>query len=186
MQTSKPRPPVHPAALNTMNPSIQSWDSLPDHIKQQAALEMLAGAVWSYFGKPVERPRDSELMRWVPPPVCPARRTNADKRRDVIATLKVMPRASLRAVARQTGTSHQFVANVRAASKRAKRGILKEESSTDDGEVSLPIVALSCSNTARTNANAPQCVSVTGNASDSTSIGAADVEEFGQRSCEIL
>ena len=124
-----------------MNPSIQSWASLPDHIKPQAAVEMLAGAAWSYFGKPVERPRDSELTRWIPPPVCPARRTNADKRRDVLTTLKVMPRASLRAVARQTGTSHQLVANVRSASKRARRGTLKEESSTDDGEVSLQVVS---------------------------------------------
>lgn len=166
-----------------MNPSIQSWDSLPDHIKQQAAPEMLAGTAWSYFGKPVERPRDSELTRWIPPPVCPARRTNADKRRDVLATLKLMPRASLRAVARQTGTSHQFVANVRAGTRTKKRhprssmasseasptfnqaasvraqdslgggyvnaphspeatrDIVKEESSTDDGEASLPVVS---------------------------------------------
>lgn len=125
-----------------MNPPIQIWDSLPDHIKQQAAPEMLSGAAWSYFGKPVERPRDSELTRWIPPPVCPARRTNADKRKDVLAALKLMPRASLRAVARQTGTSHQLVANVRSASKRAKRGTLKEESSTDDGEVSLQVVSI--------------------------------------------
>lgn len=128
-----------------MNPSIQSWALLPDHIKKQAAPEMLAGAAWSYFGKPVERPRDSELTRWIPPPVCAARRTNTDKRKDVIAMLKVMPRASLRAVARQTGTSHQFVANVRAASKRARRGTTKEESSTDDGAALLPVVANSCS-----------------------------------------
>jgi len=124
-----------------MNPSIQIWDSLPDHIKSQAAVEMLSGAAWSYFGKTVERPRDSELTRWIPPPVCPARRTNADKRRDVLAALKVMPRASLRAVARQTGTSHQLVANVRSASKRTRRGTTKEESSTSDGGVSLPVVS---------------------------------------------
>jgi CMP-2-keto-3-deoxyoctulosonic acid synthetase len=71
-----------------MNPSIQTWDSLPESIKRQAAPEMLAGAVWSYFGRPVERPRDSELTRWIPPPVCPARRTNAEKRSDVLAALK--------------------------------------------------------------------------------------------------
>ena len=124
-----------------MTPTIQTWDSLPDHIKQQAAPELLAGAAWSYFGKPVERPRDSELTRWIPPPVCPARRTNAEKRRDVLAALKLMPRASLRAVARQTGTSHQLVANVRSASKRARCGTLKEESSTSDGGVSLPVVS---------------------------------------------
>jgi len=129
------------AWLNAMNPSIQIWDSLPDHIKSQAAVEMLSGAAWSYFGKTVERPRDSELTRWIPPPVCPARRTNADKRRDVLAALKVMPRASLRAVARQTGTSHQLVANVRSASKRTRRGTTKEESSTSDGGVSLPVVS---------------------------------------------
>ena len=124
-----------------MNPSVQSWASLPDHIKPQAAVEMLSGAAWSYFGKTVERPRDSELTRWIPPPVCPARRTNADKRRDVLAALKLMPRASLRAVARQTGTSHQLVANVRSASKRARRVTTKEESSTNDGEVSLQVVS---------------------------------------------
>lgn len=169
-----------------MTPTTQTWDSLPDHIKQQAAPEMLAGVAWSYFGKPVERPRDSELTRWIAPPVCPARRTNADKRRDVLAALKLMPRASLRAVARQTGTSHQLVANVRSASKRARRVTTKEESSTDDGKVSLPIVASSCSNTARMDANAQQCVDVTGNARDSTRIAAEDVWQIGQRSCEVL
>ena len=104
-----------------MNPPIQSWASLPDHIKPQAAVEMLAGAVWSYFGKPVERPRDSELMRWVPPPVCPARRTNSDKRRDVLATLKSMPRASARAVARHTGTSHTFVSSIKECRQRTPK-----------------------------------------------------------------
>jgi hypothetical protein len=152
-----------------MNPSIQNWDSLPDHIKQQAAPEMLAGVAWSYFGKPLERPRDSELMRWVPPPVYPARRTNADKRRDVLATLKVMPRASLRAVARQTGTSHQFVANVRASLNRAKRVTLKEESSTDDGAALLPVVANCCSLEAPSNANAQPRMGVTRNEPNSPS-----------------
>lgn len=101
-----------------MNPSIQTWASLPDHIKPQAAVEMLSGAAWSYFGRPVERPRDSELMRWIPPPVCPARRTNADKRRDVLATLKSIPRASARAVARHTGTSHTFVSSIKESRRR--------------------------------------------------------------------
>jgi hypothetical protein len=156
LQTSKLRPPLHPATPKAMNPSIQSWASLPESIKQQAAPEMLAGAVWSYFGRPVERPRDSELTRWLPPPLCPVRRTNAEKRRDVLATLKVMPRGSLRAVAKQTGTSHQFVANVRAGSKRRKSAALKEELSTDDGKASLPIVAFCCGNTESVVCNVPQ------------------------------
>jgi hypothetical protein len=127
-----------------MNPSTQSWASLPDSIKRQAAPEMLAGAVWSYFGRPVERPRDSELTRWLPPPVCPARRTNAEKRSDVLAALKVMPRASLRAVANQTGTSHQFVANVRAGSKRSRRGLPKQKTSTGDAKSGDGTIAPSC------------------------------------------
>ena len=101
-----------------MNPSIQSWASLPDHIKPQAAVEMLAGTVWSYFGRPVERPSDAVLARWLPPPVCPARRTNSDKRRDVLTTLKSMPRASARAVARHTGTSHTFVSSIKESQRR--------------------------------------------------------------------
>jgi hypothetical protein len=172
--------------LFDMNTPLQSWASLPDHIKQQAAPEMLAGVAWGYFGKPVERPRDSELTRWIPPPVCPARRTNADKRRDVLAALKLMPRASLRAVARQTGTSHQLVANVRSASKRARRGTTKEESSTSDGGVSLPIVASSCGDSPPTNANDQPRMEAMRNESDSSRIVAVNTNGIGQRSCETL
>ena len=138
-----------------MTPTIQTWDSLPESIKRQAAPEMLAGAVWSYFGKVVERPRDSELSRWIPPPVCPARRTNAEKRSDVLAVLKVMPRASLRAVAKQTGTSHQFVANVRAGSKRSRRSLSKEKTSTDDAKSGDGAIAPSCHLRADATAQAP-------------------------------
>jgi hypothetical protein len=169
-----------------MNTPLQSWASLPDHIKQQAAPELLSGAAWSYFGKPVERPRDSELARWIPPPVCPARRTNADKRRDVLAALKLMPRASLRAVARQTGTSHQLVANVRAGSKRRKSAALKEELSTGDGEALLPIVASSCGDSPPTNANDQQRMEAMRNESDSSRIVAVDANEIGQRGCKTL
>jgi hypothetical protein len=169
-----------------MTPTIQTWDSLPESIKPQAAVEMLAGAVWSYFGRPVERPRDSELTRWIPPPVCPARRTNADKRRDVLAALKVMPRASLRAVAKQTGTSHQFVANVRAGSKRGKSAALKEKMSTGDGKALLPIVASICSDSAPTNANDQQRMGAMRNESDSSRIVAVDANKIGQRGCETL
>lgn len=169
-----------------MTPTIQTWASLPDHIKQQAAPELISGVAWSYFGKPVERPRDSELTRWIPPPVCPARRTNADKRRDVLAALKLMPRASLRAVARQTGTSHQLVANVRSASKRARRVTTKEESSTDDGEVSLPIVASSCGDSPPTNANDQPRMEAMRNESDSSRIVAVDGNESGQSDCKTL
>jgi hypothetical protein len=169
-----------------MTPTIQTWDSLPESIKRQAAPEMLAGAVWSYFGRPVERPRDSELTRWIPPPVCPARRTNAEKRRDVLAALKVMPRASLRAVAKQTGTSHQFVANVRAGSKRRKSAALKEELSTDDGEALLPIAVSNCGDSAPTNANDQQRVEVTRNESDSSRIVAVDANGIGQSNCKTL
>ena len=126
-----------------MTPTIQTWASLPDHIKPQAAVEMLAGAAWSYFGKPVERPRDSELMRWVPPPVCPARRTNADKRRDVLATLKTMPRASVRAVARHTGTSHTFVSSI----KESRRRRPKDKVATDAGNAAAGEIATDCIST---------------------------------------
>jgi hypothetical protein len=186
LQTSKLRPPLHPATPNSMNPSIQSWASLPDRIKQQAAPEMLVGAVWHYYGRPVERPSDAVLTRRLPPPVCPARRTNAEKRRDVVAALKVMPRASLRAVAKQTGTSHQFVANVRAGSKRRKSAALKEELSTSDGKALLPIVASNCGDSTPTNTNDQQRMQAMRNESDSSRIVAVDADEIGQRGCKTL
>ena len=129
-----------------MNPSIQSWASLPDHLKSQAAVGMLAGEVWSYFGKPVERPRDSELTRWIPPPVCPARRTNADKRRDVLAALKSMPRASARAIARHTGTSHTFVSSIKESRRRRpkdKMAIAANDSAVEEFSICCPSASFS-------------------------------------------
>ena len=129
-----------------MTPTIQTWDSLPDHIKQQAAPEMLSGATWSYFGKPVERPRDSELTRWIPPPVCPARRTNADKRRDVLTTLKSMPRASARAVARHTGTSHTFVSSIKESRRRKPKdevAIAANDLGSEEFSICCPSVSFS-------------------------------------------
>jgi hypothetical protein len=44
----------------------------------------------------------------------PAKRTGQDKRRDVEDCLERVPRASDRAIVQATGTSHTFVARVRA------------------------------------------------------------------------
>ena len=135
-----------------MNPSIQSWTSLPDHLKSQAAVEMLSGAAWSYFGKTVERPRDSELTRWIPPPVCPARRTNADKRRDVLTTLKSMPRASAMAIARHTGTSHTFVSSIKECRRRIPKDKMAIAASSLTGEefsICCPSFAFPAPNAAR-------------------------------------
>ena len=143
-----------------MNPSIQSWASLPDHIKPQAAVEMLSGAAWSYFGKTVERPRDSELTRWIPPPVCPARRTNADKRRDVLTTLKSMPRASARAIARHTGTSHTFVSSIKESRRRRPKDKMAIAASSLTGEeFSICCPSVSFSGPERSASFDPQTVS---------------------------
>jgi hypothetical protein len=48
--------------------AIQSWSGLPEHIKRQAAPEMLRGVEWHFWGLPVMNPGEEELLRWVPPP----------------------------------------------------------------------------------------------------------------------
>ena len=45
--------------------TTQSWAGLPDHIKRQAAPDMLAGKTWMYWGNIVENPGADELQRWV-------------------------------------------------------------------------------------------------------------------------
>jgi hypothetical protein len=47
----------------TMN-ATQSWAGLPDHIKRQAAPDMLAGKGWYHFGRLIEHPGADELRRW--------------------------------------------------------------------------------------------------------------------------
>lgn len=101
-----------------MKTEPQSWDSLPDTLKAQAALEMLEGKSWHYYGRPVERPSNVELRRWLPLPSFPAARSNADKRRAVAEAMKALQRrTSARAIARMTGTSHEFVARLRREKK---------------------------------------------------------------------
>jgi len=89
-------------------------------------------------------------------------------------------------VAKQTGTSHQLVANPRAGSKRRKSAALKEELSTDDEEALLPIAASNCGDSAPTNANDQQRMQAMRSESDSSRIVAVNTNEVGQRGCETL
>ena len=47
-------------AMNT----TQSWAGLPEHIKRQAAPDMLAGKGWYFYGCKIEHPGADELSRW--------------------------------------------------------------------------------------------------------------------------
>jgi hypothetical protein len=133
--------------------AIQSWSGLPEHIKRQAAPEMLRGVEWHFWGVPVMNPGKEELLRWLPdsarqflellergnrgnlvrttsialekrqivkatptlaktaPPT--VYRSNRDKGRDVEAALRANPAKSNREIARETGTTHPFVAKRR-------------------------------------------------------------------------
>jgi hypothetical protein len=42
------------------------FKKLPDHLKPKAALEMLVGMDWQYYGEVVEHPGDAELRKWIP------------------------------------------------------------------------------------------------------------------------
>jgi len=44
--------------------TTQSWAGLPDHIKRQAAPDMLAGKDWCCYGCKIEHPGADELRRW--------------------------------------------------------------------------------------------------------------------------
>jgi len=46
--------------------AIQGWRGLPEHLKPQAALDMLRGLQWNFYGLPVANPGKEELLRWVP------------------------------------------------------------------------------------------------------------------------
>jgi hypothetical protein len=112
---------------------LQSWCGLPDHFKRQAAPDMLAGKVWWHWGKKIEHPGEAELLRWagdsapskasMPPAPetrtqgdsgaigkAPRPRTIQEKRRIVRQALNAHPEKSNRAIARELGLSHTFVA----------------------------------------------------------------------------
>jgi hypothetical protein len=121
--------------------ATQSWHGLPEHIKRQAAPDMLRGVQWQFWGVPVMNPGEEELLRWVPysgqrvmellekgnrgnlvqrtraalekPQTPTLYRSNRDKGRDVEAALRADPAKSNRAIARETGTTHPFVAKLR-------------------------------------------------------------------------
>ncbi len=44
--------------------TTQCWAGLPDHIKRQAAPDMLAGKDWHHFGRKIEHPGADELRQW--------------------------------------------------------------------------------------------------------------------------
>ena len=126
--------------------ATQSWSGLPEHIKRQAAPDMLRGVQWQFWGVPVMNPGKAELLRWLPAPLrqtlglpegdlkrtsaalekrqpptptlaktAPPTlyRSNRDKGRDVEAALRANPAKSNREIARETGTTHPFVAKRR-------------------------------------------------------------------------
>jgi len=105
----------------TPDPQQQSWASLPDSVKRQAAPDMLDGGAWAFYGRQVQHPGIAELRRWLPLPEFPPARSNADKRRAVAEAVKIMPRASTREIARMTGTSHRFVALLRRGERRSRK-----------------------------------------------------------------
>ena len=41
--------------------AIQSWSGLPEHIKRQAAPDMLRGVEWQFWGVPAMNPGKEEL-----------------------------------------------------------------------------------------------------------------------------
>lgn len=94
-------------------PSRQPWASLPDSVKAEAAVGMLAGKTWFHFGREIENPGEHELRRWLPLPAFPAARRNADKQAAVLALLRHDWRMSNREIGRRAGCSHAFVAKVR-------------------------------------------------------------------------
>jgi hypothetical protein len=142
---------VFPVIVERMMRAIQSWSGLPEHIKRQAAPEMLRGVEWHFYGVPVANPGKEELLRWVTDSVRPllelleggnrgnlvqktstasekrqiasptlaeapaaaVYRSNRDKGRDVEAALRADPAKSNREIARETGTTHPFVAKRR-------------------------------------------------------------------------
>ncbi len=100
----------------------QSWASLPESIKRDAAAGMLDGKAWFHVGREIENPGERELRRWLPLPAFPGHRTNRDKRAAVLELVRHDWRMSNREVARLAGVSHEFVRRVRAEAKthRAK------------------------------------------------------------------
>lgn len=114
---------------NEMSNQTQSWAGLPEHMKRQAASEMLRGVQWHYYGRPVENPGEEELRRWIAPAAAatpfrskpararkdkPRRRFSTQEKRQVVkAALLKHPKASNRAIAAMTGTTHPFVARIR-------------------------------------------------------------------------
>lgn len=91
----------------------QPWHTLPDSIKRQAAPDLVAGKTWIHWGKVVEVPCLQELCLWLPAKSVAERYSNADKLHAVRMALAARPASSNRQVARDTGTTHPFVAKVR-------------------------------------------------------------------------
>lgn len=100
------------------------FQKLPDSIKPEAAVALLAGKIWFDWGRETEHPGDDELKRWIPAPAgnvatdhvlrivdAPEpRMTRKQKRMVVDAALEANPQATNREIARRTATSHTFVA----------------------------------------------------------------------------
>lgn len=118
--------------------TTQSWAGLPDHLKRQAAPDMLAGKAWMYFGNWIEHPGADELRRWVviapQSPQAgaavantrPRKPTTRQEKRDAV-DLALLKNAELpdREHGRILGVSHTFIAmrrrkagNVASASKK--------------------------------------------------------------------
>ena len=82
-------------------------------MKRQAAADLLAGKSWIYWGKVVVPPSEEELVPWLPVERPKGHYGNAHKKRAVRSALVTNPLASNRQIARETGTTHPFVAKLR-------------------------------------------------------------------------
>ena len=109
--------------------STRSWAGLPEHIKREAAPDMLAGTDWYLYGCKIEHPGVDELRRWVAENTVtapcqsearqsahraknrtPKRMTQQEKRDAVDQALSSNVNVPDRELARRPGLSHAFIA----------------------------------------------------------------------------
>jgi|GEM_PF-1667043 len=66
METNGTKTPTLISFPAPSEPMTIKFEKLPDHLKPQAAPDILAGKTWFYYGNLVESPGADELRRWIP------------------------------------------------------------------------------------------------------------------------